>query len=471
MVVQSKLWSTASCYELGHTWTPTCKKASLDLAKASYSYSLRLYAIFYIVSSLVKVKGRIKKIKWRKYVRDVVQSTLFLGSNAILFLSSFCLFRRMFGGFNLSFAFLCGIPSCFFAISIERKERRGVLALYVANLAAEILFNMAVCRGYIKPIKYGEVLIFSITTALALYMLRVGDILQRDAQSTLKSLFGPCELPSHLQEPTLTGEVATQDSNSIFSRIYQFLPREAQQFLTVLTKRVEELPRHRLCKHQFSCLHYFSEGFLSRFCLGYAIQTAFNLFRSIPKAIQKPSSIAWSLIDKNNFYLGFFMGGLAGFFRIIMCLLRWIRNKDSPFHALLAGFLSGLSSFAYRSNAITLYFASRIAENLFFFGQRKGFIPPVPVGDRILYTLSTSTILHASVFEPHTIRPAYWKFLLRLTGNYFALMNRKIIDVLGTQASKLYPDFWPKYDLRYVSPQLQTEELYNWWFTNIFQKL
>lgn len=45
------------------------------------------------VSSLIKVKGQVKNIKWRKYARDVVQSTMFLGSNAICFLTSFCILR------------------------------------------------------------------------------------------------------------------------------------------------------------------------------------------------------------------------------------------------------------------------------------------------------------------------------------------------------------------------------------------
>ncbi|XP_071819531.1 transmembrane protein 135-like isoform X2 [Apostichopus japonicus] len=469
MVAQSKLWTTASCYELGHTWNPSCRHASLDLGKAAYSYSLRLYAIFYIVARLIR-GGKFDKKSLKNTASSIFWSTNFLSAQAIVVITNLCLWRRLFGGFNLHFAFLCGIPACFIAISIERKERRGMLALYVSNLAAEILFNMAVCRGYIKPIKYGEVLLFSLTTGIALYLLRSGDILQNDAQSTLRSLFGSSELPSHVQEAGLRGGTSPAESSSVFSTIAQYLPREIKRLLAVLSQRVKDLPSHQLCKHEGSCVHYISEGFLSRFCLGYAIQTAFNLFRSIPKVMQQPARVPWSLLDKGNVYLGLFMGGLVGLFRLIMCLLRWVRNKDSPVHALIAGFLSGLSSVAYRSNAIALYFASRVIENLFFFAQKNGYVPPIPGGDRILYTLSTSTILHASVFEPHTIRPAYWQFLLRVTGNYFAHMNRKIVDVLGTQASKLYPDFWPKYDVRYIVPQLQTEELYNWWLNNVFLK-
>ena len=38
-----------------------------------------------------------------------------------------------------------------------------------------------------------------------------------------------------------------------------------------------------------------------------------------------------------------------------------------------------------------------------------------------------------------------------LFGFRFAEMNRRLIDDYGTQASKLMPNYWPKYDPRYTS--------------------
>lgn len=79
--------------------------------------------------------------------------------------------------------------------------------------------------------------------------------------------------------------------------------------------------------------------------------------------------------------------------------------------------------------------------------------------------------------EVQNLRPSYWKFLLRLTkgrcvlveiminaSHYahefhiklwiylsrFALMNRKVLDVFGTEASKQFGDFTPKLDPRFV---------------------
>ncbi|XP_066031758.1 transmembrane protein 135-like isoform X2 [Chamaea fasciata] len=55
------------------------------------------------------------------------------------------------------------------AILIERKSRRGLLTIYMANQATETLFRMAVARGAITPLRHGEVLLFCITAALFMF--------------------------------------------------------------------------------------------------------------------------------------------------------------------------------------------------------------------------------------------------------------------------------------------------------------
>ncbi|XP_066031757.1 transmembrane protein 135-like isoform X1 [Chamaea fasciata] len=58
------------------------------------------------------------------------------------------------------------------AILIERKSRRGLLTIYMANQATETLFRMAVARGAITPLRHGEVLLFCITAALFMFFFR-----------------------------------------------------------------------------------------------------------------------------------------------------------------------------------------------------------------------------------------------------------------------------------------------------------
>lgn len=41
---------THTCYEIGHTWTPSCKKASIDVAFEVCKQALKIYGSLYVVS-------------------------------------------------------------------------------------------------------------------------------------------------------------------------------------------------------------------------------------------------------------------------------------------------------------------------------------------------------------------------------------------------------------------------------------
>ncbi|XP_066031760.1 transmembrane protein 135-like [Chamaea fasciata] len=96
---------------------------------------------------------------------------------------------------------------------------------------------------------------------------------------------------------------------------------------------------------------------------------------------------------------------------------------------------------------------------MYFKGIEAGKVPYFPHADSIIYAISTSICFQAAVMEVQNLRPSYWKFLLRLTKGRFALMNRKVLDVFGTEASKNFKDFTPKLDPRYtvVPPELPLE--------------
>ena len=43
-------------------------------------------------------------------------------------------------------------------------------------------------------------------------------------------------------------------------------------------------------------------------------------------------------------------------------MLRWLRDRDSPEHGLIAGFLAGSSMMFYKSSTAALWLASKLAE-------------------------------------------------------------------------------------------------------------
>lgn len=146
-----------------------------------------------------------------------------------------------------------------------------------------------------------------------------------------------------------------------------------------------------------------------------------------------------------------FLGCFVAIYRLVNCLLRWVRDKDESLHGLLAGFLAGWSMMWYKSSTLALYTCYKLAEVLYFKGIKEGVVPYIKFADTIIYSISTAFVFHVAVLEPHNLRPAYWKFLCKVTGNRFAVMNRKILEPFVPNAAKMFPDFWPEYDSRYTS--------------------
>ncbi|CAI9552735.1 unnamed protein product [Staurois parvus] len=93
---------------------------------------------------------------------------------------------------------------------------------------------------------------------------------------------------------------------------------------------------------------------------------------------------------------------------------------------------------------------------MYFKGIEAGRCPYFPHADSVIYAVSTAICFHAAVMEVQNLRPSYWKFLLRLTKGRFKLMNRKALDVFGSEASKNFNNFIPKLDPRFtvVKPEL-----------------
>ncbi|XP_069615374.1 transmembrane protein 135 isoform X2 [Ranitomeya imitator] len=394
-----------SCYEIGHTWNPSCLVSYLQITQGAMEESLKIYAPLYLVAAIL----RRRKLDYYLYrlLPELLRSTSFLTANGSLYIAFFCILRRILGKFYFwTPGFGAALPASYVAILIERKSRRGLLTIYMANQASETLFRMGVTRGYVKPIRHGEVLLFCITAALYMFFFRCKDGLQGFAFSALKCKHGP---------------------------------------------------RHRCCKHyEDNCISYCIKGFIRMFSVGYLIQCCLRIPSTFRQVFTKPSRLISLFYNKENFQLGAFLGSFVSIYKGTSCLLRWVRNLDDELHALIAGFLAGISMMFYKSTTISMYLASKLVETMYFKGIEAGRFPYFPHADSVIYAVSTAICFHAAVLEVQNLRPSYWKFLLRLTKGRFAFMNRKALDAFGSEASKNFNNFIPKLDPRFtiVKPEL-----------------
>ncbi|XP_046374301.2 transmembrane protein 135-like isoform X1 [Haliotis rufescens] len=430
-----------TCYEIGHCWSPYCVQASVDVSKIVFQEAFKLYGSLYLLAAILRKKGKSYYLK--KLLPETLQSSFFLTVNGTLFLSFFCLWRKISGRFYFNSPFLSAYCGAFVAILLERKSRRGLLAVYLTNLALETAYRMAKFRGLIKPVVHGEVLLFSIASAVYFYLFRRESSLPQSTISGLQYIVGSAECP---QSATSPGRSSNNNEEPERSR-----SRTGLALLDKMVARLEASPRHRMCQHRGGCVLYVLKGCYRLFGMGYLIQAGVKLLSSLTRLHKQPRLLFDALFNKDNFRLGAFLGSFSGLFRLVNCVLRWVRNRDSSFHGLLSGFVAGWSMLWYKSSTIALYTATKMAEMLYFKGIDAGYLPYIKCADVLIYSVSTAVAFHAAVLEPHTLRPAYWKFLIRVTHEKFRHMNRRLLDVFGVQSSLMFPDDWPNYDPRFTN--------------------
>uniref|UniRef100_A0AAR2LPA1 Transmembrane protein 135 n=1 Tax=Pygocentrus nattereri TaxID=42514 RepID=A0AAR2LPA1_PYGNA len=384
-----------SCYEIGHTWCPSCTVSVLQVTAGALEVSFKIYAPLYLIAAILR---RRKKDYYKKrLIPEIMQSTSFLTANGGLYIAFFCILRKLLGRFySWTVGFGAALPASYIAILIERKSRRCFL----------------ICKDGLKGFAF----------------------------SALKFIVGKEELPTHSYQ----AETASASRSERADVPPSPQPEEGRV-------SCKHGPRHRCCKHyQDNCISYCVKGFIRMFSVGYLIQCCLKVPSAFRQVFTKPSRLLWLLYNKENFQLGAFLGSFVSIYKGTSCFLRWVRNLDDELHALIAGFLAGLSMFFYKSTTISMYLFSKLVETMYFKGIEAGRFPYFPEADTVIYAISTAICFQAAVMEVQNLRPSYWKFLLRLTKGRFALMNRKVLDVFGTEASRHFKDFTPKLDPKYM---------------------
>ncbi|XP_068698772.1 transmembrane protein 135-like isoform X2 [Montipora foliosa] len=354
-----------SCHELCHTWTPSCTSATAGIFRSCFLESLRIYGILYMVGGVLRRAG----VKYFKdhYLKDVLRSSLFLAANGGGFVASICLLRRFVGSFNyFSVVYLPALIASCLAILIEKKSRRSTLALYMTNLAVETSFNMLKERRLFKPIPNGEIIIFCTATATMMYLYRKkGSQMDGLLNALIRFFLGSDDSRKHQE-----GIIIRDHSRA--------------KWLQPTSKA---------------------------FCTGYLIQLVPVLLGHLKYLTTRPGLFFRSLINKDCFACGLFLGSFVAIFKVVEWVLGLLRKKTDEINALVAGGLAGLSMIFYKSSTIALYVASKMFEVVYNQGTSAGIFPSIPHAVILTYSLSTALLFHSSVWEVQCVRPSYWRYL------------------------------------------------------------
>lgn len=257
------------------------------------------------------MRGRIPKKKdLQRTLLGILQSTAFLTTSAVSYSTYLCIIRHYTGGFNLYTAsYVPAFMSSLTAIVVERPSRRNLLCLYVANVATESLWRMAVDRGLVKGIRRGQAIIFGISTSLLVYYFRRGWHLEKkdSVYDVLRFIVGKDE----------EGGEKVQDRERKRKLLSNYVI--IQQFLKLFTQFqtfLKSFSKHEKCPHNHSCIYYCTSGGAKLFTIGLGIQAALKLVLQIPKIVKTPKKVMQSVFSRDTLRIGMFLGGFSAIYRV-----------------------------------------------------------------------------------------------------------------------------------------------------------
>ncbi|XP_055608144.1 transmembrane protein 135-like [Uranotaenia lowii] len=443
MQVLSKLTSVpVTCHEYVHPWTPSCRIATAEFFIIAVQDSFRIYLAVYMLS--LAMRGRIPTFdQLKRTIRGLLQSTAFLTTSAFSYAMFLCILRHLQGSFNFYTAsYIPAFIAAFVSILVERPSRRGLLCLYVSNVATETGWNILKSRGLVRSLPFGEIMIFGLSTATLLYFYRLNR--QKDYKDSMFDVFrfalGDSDV---MREEDADSGIRRRESRPRTQRpsserpgsSYGFIQAAVRAYLNIISK-FKSMAKHELCRHRHSCAYNTVAGGVRMFSIGLGIQLVMKVLFQAKRVIRKPQLLRKTFFSKGVVKLGLFLGGFTSLYKLSSCLLRHLTNTDKAAFAIPSGLIASVAFGFYQDTTIALYIMWKTLQMTYNWGIEKGYVPKIPGFTVFLYCASTALLFHAATLEPMNLRPSYWKFLHSISGARISVMDRSGFDVYGLGTSQ-----------------------------------
>lgn len=387
-----------------------------------------------------------------------------------------CGLRHSFGRFYYR-VLICmpALTSSYLSLLIEKPVRRQALAFYLLNLATETIYRLAVTKGHFKPIANGDTILFALSLAAWYHLIKTHGFSHDPISAIAKLLVGREEAKSRAKP---SGSLTCPNSREIQSQAQQ-VGLNFKQTQSIRTSLLNPLSgpinfvgrnwlgdRHLSCPHSgqhATCLHYVIQPIPSRLLVGCFIQTLLKLSTKPLEFIRDPLPLLGrTLVSRSSVRFGLFLATLVSGGRLTCCLLRRYSNSNEPkWHGLVSGLVAGMSMLWAPKPSISMYIMWKAIEQHFLLAARQGKIRYFDFSVMTIYSISAAFLLYIFALEPSLMRPSYMKFIDNLSDHRLHQLNRMVLDVFGTEASKGYEDYFPDLDPRLMSNQFK-ELIFNW---------
>lgn len=400
------------CNKLWHPDHVKCHVAGLQLLSIVSVKAVKIYTALYLLPQLLKHKSLFEGLK--QTFPDVIRSAAFLTCHCYVTCAAHCVLRRLIGHYRaITVAFLPTVVGGLASITIEKYERQEILAIYMASLALECLYEMAVYRELIPPIKGGEVALFSLSSALLTHFHRNKEIKINDTMHWLMKKLLSCK---HQDKPANQKYLVTRLRENLAAKLDLLITQHFAYY------------RSAVCRHEMSCIAHTVNTGLNGLVWGTIIQMCLRLLssggslRQVIRLFDKRSDLV-----RVSSFIGAHSAGVVA----LECLL-YRAGCARQITPALAGGVAGLlfTLMPEPSGPVALYFFCRAFQCVYKKIVQDKIIPEIPYDTALLFTLSTAITIHTGVCEPHLMRQSYTAFLNYLTDERYKLLDRQLINVV-----------------------------------------
>lgn len=265
------------------------------------------------------MRGRIPTFEeLKRTIRGLLQSTAFLTMSAFSYSVFLCVLRRLTGSYNFyTSSYIPAYMAALVSILVERPSRRGLLCLYVSNVATETGWNMLKSRGLVRSLPYGEILIFGMSTATLLYFYRLNR--QKDYRDSMFDVFrfalGDSEVMKKDEAADSRRESRSSERPPRRASSYNMIQAAVNAYLNVISK-IKNMAKHELCRHKHSCIYNTLSGGARMFSIGLGIQVIMKVLFQARKMIRRPELFQRTFLSKEILKLGLFLGGYTSLYKV-----------------------------------------------------------------------------------------------------------------------------------------------------------
>eukprot|EP00116_Pleurobrachia_bachei_P004724 sb/3464986/ len=409
------------CNTLWHADFQRCDMAGLHFLSVCSVKAVKIYTALYLLPQLLKHKSMCESLK--QTFPDVLRSSTFLTCHCFVTCAAHCVIRRLLGQYRaITVAAIPAAIGSLVSLPIEKYSRQEILAIYMASLALECLYEMAVYRDLIPPIKGGEVALFAASGAVLTYFHRNREVKINDTMDWLMTKLLCC--------PARQREGSSSQGWKLATRVRENLVAMLDTFIRQHTN----CDKSAKCTHELTCIGHAVNTGLNGIIWGTIIQMCVRLLssggslRQVFRLLHKRRELA-----RVSSFVGAYTAGVVA----LECVLHRIGVNDNITPAI-AGLLSGLSFTIVPepSGPIALYFFCRAFQCVYKKLIQDEIIREIPYDVLLLFTVSTAITIHTGVCEPHLMRPSYTSFLNYLTDDRYRKLDRKLINVVMKNVDK-----------------------------------